>query len=154
MVKYAIILLGIVAVVGYAIFVLAPHAFKPSPGVSRKRWAYLFGAMFLAQIVLYVVAPFMNWWIPLGISTYSADIDLLFYVILGVTGVAFIGTGLVFVYELFKFPADPNRRALYTHGNHKLEMIWTAVPGVLLFLLAIGQIPAWKNVKLHEVNDD
>jgi cytochrome c oxidase subunit 2 len=124
--------------------------------VSRKRWAYLFGAMFLAQIVLYAVAPFMKWWIPVGASTYAWSIDLLFYIILAVTGVAFIGTGLIFVYELFKFPADPNRRALYTHGNHRLEMLWTFIPGVLLFLLAIGQIPAWKNVKLKadEVNDD
>jgi cytochrome c oxidase subunit 2 len=154
MVKYVVILLGILAVIGYAIYVLFPNAIKPSPGLSRKRWAYLFGIMFVAQIVLYAVAPAMNWWIPLGVSTYSNGIDMLFYIILAVTGVAFIGTGAIFIYELFVFPADPNRRALYTHGNHKLEMVWTAVPGVMLFLLAIGQIPAWKNVKLHEVNED
>ncbi len=156
MIKYALILLGIFAVLGYGMYVLAPQALKPSQGGGRKRWAYLFTAVFVAQIVLYAIAPFMNWWIPIGISTYSASIDFLFYVILAVTGVAFIGTGAIFMYELFKFPADPNRRALYSHGNHKLEMIWTAVPGVLLFLLAIGQIPAWKNVKLKasEVNDD
>jgi cytochrome c oxidase subunit II len=154
MVKYAIIFLGILAVIGYAIYVLAPHAVKPSQGVSRKRWGYLFGGMFVAQIVLYAIAPAMNWWIPIGVSTYSQGIDTLFYVILAVTGVTFIGVGLVFIYELFKFPADPNRRALYTHGNHRLEMLWTAIPGVMLFLLAIGQIPAWKNVKLHDVNDE
>ena len=44
----------------------------------------------------------------------------------------------MFTYALFKFGHDANHRAVYTHGNHKLEMVWSAVPGVLLILLGVG----------------
>jgi cytochrome c oxidase subunit 2 len=149
---YAIILLLTVAVIGYGVYVLFPQAMKPS-GKGTKRWAYLFGGTLFAELMLFVVAPVVGWWMPPYRSTYGGDIDLLFYVILAVTGVTFIGVSIVFVYVLFKYPADPARRAIYTHGDHKLEMIWTAAPGVLLFLLAIGQIPAWVKVKIQNLDD-
>jgi cytochrome c oxidase subunit 2 len=149
---YAIILLLTVAVIGYGVYVLFPQALKPS-GRRTKRWAYLFGAMLFAELMLFVVAPVFGWWMPPYRSTYGGDVDLLFYVILAVTGVAFIGVSIVFVYVLFKYPADPARRAIYTHGDHKLEMLWTAIPGVMLFLLAIGQIPAWVKVKIQNLDD-
>src|SRR5262249_33946510 len=66
----------------------------------------------------------------------------------------FIGVGAVFLYVLYRFPSGTGRRALYTHGNHRLEMIWTAVPGLLLLLLAIRQIPAWARVKLQNVDEE
>jgi len=151
--KIAIILLLALAVVGYGFYVLVPQAVKPS-GKGTKRWAYLFGAIMLAEVLLFVVSPMLGWWLPPAKSTYAWDIDLLFYVILFVTGITFVGVGIVFTYVLFKFPNDPNRRALYTHGNLKLELIWTAVPGVLLFLLAVGQIPAWSKIKLRDMTQD
>jgi len=147
MLKYAIFAILMLAVVGYGLYVLFPAALKPSPDGSKKRWGYLFGIILTAEALLFVVAPLMDWWLPKGVSTYSGDVDLLFYVILGVTGVTFIAVSAVFVYTLFKYPAQVGRKALYTHGNHRLEMLWTAVPAVLLILLAVGQIPAWFKIK-------
>jgi cytochrome c oxidase subunit 2 len=154
MIKYAIIALAIGAVLAYGLYVLIPQAFKPSSGGGRKRWAYLFGGVLLAEVIISVLSPALNWWLPVGRSTYADDVDLLFYVILAVTGITFLGVCSVFVYLLLRYPAEPGRRAIYTHGNHRLEMFWTLIPGVLLFLLAIGQIPAWVNVKLHNVDEN
>lgn len=149
-----ILLIGITAVIGYGIYVLVPAAFKPSGNGGHKRWAYLFGAMLLAEVLLFAVAPIFKWWMPAGMSTYADSIDLLFYVILAVTGVTFIAVGIVFTYVLLAYPSGVGRRSIYTHGNHTLEMIWTAAPGVLLFFLAIGQIPAWKDVKLQQYDEN
>lgn len=138
-------LVFVVLTIGVAVgglYVLFPAAFD-----RNRRWAMLFGVMLLAEALLFVVAPFANWWLPKGVSTYSWDVDLLFYVILAVTGVTFIGVSVMFVYCLFKYPAQEGRKAWYTHGNHKLEMIWTGIPAVLLIFLAVGQIPAWFKVK-------
>lgn len=150
---YAIILLLTVAVIGYGFYVLFPQAMK-STGRGAKRWAYLFGVTLLLEVLLFVISPVLGWWLPPAKSTYSWDVDLLFYVILAVTGVTFIAVSIVYTYILFKFPKDPERRSVYTHGNHTLELVWTAVPGVLLFLLAIGQIPAWAKVKLRDMTED
>jgi cytochrome c oxidase subunit 2 len=147
MLKFAIFGVLLLAVAGFGLYVLFPAALKPSPEGGRKRWGYLFGTMLLAEALLFVVAPLMNWWLPKGVSTYSDDVDLLFYVILAVTGVTFIGVSAVFVYALFKYPRTAGRKSLYTHGSHKLETIWTAIPAVLLIVLAVGQIPAWFKIK-------
>ena len=147
MLKFAIFGLLTLAVAGYGLYLLFPAAFRPSPGGGSKRWAYLFGVVLTAEALLFVVAPVMNWWLPMSASSYSGGIDRLFYIILAVTGVTFIAISAVFIYVLFKYPAEVGRKSHYTHGNHRLEMIWSAVPAVILVLLGIGQIPAWLNVK-------
>lgn len=150
---YVIISLLTLAVMGYGVYVLFPQAMR-STGRRTKRWAYLFGVTLFAEFMLFVIAPVMGWWMPPYRSTYGGDVDLLFYIILVVTGVTFIAVSVVFVYCLFKYPADPARRAIYTHGDHKLEVLWTAIPAVMLFLLAIGQIPAWVKVKIQNLDDN
>jgi len=139
---WPIALIGILAVAaaGYGVYVLVPTLLRP-------RWAYLFGAVLALELALFVVAPFVGWWLPRGVSTYSGAVDALFYGILAVTGVTFIGVSIVFTIILFRFTADPERRSVYTHGSHKLEMIWTAVPAGILVILSIVQIPAWLKVK-------
>ena len=42
---------------------------------------------------------------------------------------------------------SPDRRAVYVHGNHKLEIFWSAVPGAILLLIAILQIRTWADIK-------
>ena len=59
----------------------------------------------------------------------------------------FVATEALLVYNLWAFGYDPNRKSEYTHGNHKLEMYWTVVPGILLILLALSQIPIWHKIK-------
>ncbi|HEV3145827.1 MAG TPA: cytochrome c oxidase subunit II transmembrane domain-containing protein [Gemmataceae bacterium] len=147
MVKFGIFILLTIAVAIFGLYALFPGALKPSPEGGRKRWAYLFGIVLLLEALAVPFAAAMGWWLPKSASTFSFGIDLLFYIILAVTGITFIGVGAIFTYVLFKYPADPGRRSWYTHGSHKLEMVWTAVPAVLLFVLAIAQIPAWLEVK-------
>src|SRR5262249_21321687 len=50
----------------------------------------------------------------------------------------------------FRFAGRTGRKASYVHGNHTLEMVWTLVPGVILFLLAIVQINVWAEVKFQK----
>src|SRR5262249_1821814 len=104
----------------------------------------------LAAFLLFVVAPFVpGWWLPNDVSTFGHGIDVLFYVILGVTGFFFVLTEAILVYALYKFTYRAGHKSSYTHGHHQLEVIWTLVPGVLLFLLAIVQINVWADVKFQ-----
>src|SRR5262249_5355946 len=77
-------------------------------------------------------------------------IDGLFYLILGITGFFFVLTEAILVYALLRYTARPGHKASYTHGNHKLELIWTVVPGAILLLLAIVQINVWAEVKVQK----
>jgi cytochrome c oxidase subunit 2 len=113
----------------------------------QKYWSLVFGVTMLLAFVLTAVSPLMGWWLPRDVSTYGAGIDRLFYLILGVTAFFFVLTEAIMAYALWKFAYRPGHKASYTHGNHRLEVVWTLVPGVILFLLALWQIDVWADVK-------
>jgi cytochrome c oxidase subunit 2 len=134
-----------------------------------KWWSLLFGVVILACTLLFVIAPFVGWWLPGGHSTHAGGIDLLFYLILAVTGFFFLLTEGLLVVFMWMFgsksgphvegqpPATPPGHGFaakitgplkkYIPDEHRLEMLWTAVPAIILFLLAIGQIPVWAGIK-------
>lgn len=89
----------------------------------------------------------MNWILPPGVSTFAADIDGIYYLILIITGIAFVVTEVALVWFLFKYRAQPGRRAVYTHGSAKAEIIWTAVPAVTVVIIGIMSASVWSNIK-------
>ena len=88
-----------------------------------------------------------GWWLPENISTYGQRIDNLFYVILVLTMVVFFGVQGTLIYFLFKFRHREGTKAHYYHGNDKLEVIWTAIPAVILVILAFMGQGVWDEVK-------
>ncbi len=89
----------------------------------------------------------MTWRLPEGVSTYSPTIDHLFYLILAITGAAFVLTEALLFYFAFRYRRKEGVRATYTHGNNTLEVIWTIVPAVLLVALAFVSRNAWDMIK-------
>jgi cytochrome c oxidase subunit 2 len=117
----------------------------------QKFWSILFGVTMAGALLLFIVSPFISgWWLPRDISTYGGGIDRLFYLILAITGFFFILTEAILVFAMYRYVARPGQKSSYVHGNHKLEMIWTLVPGVILFLLAVTQINVWAEVKFQK----
>src|SRR5947209_7818358 len=100
----------------------------------RYFWGVLFGVVLLGAFVLTAVSPAMGWWLPRSVSTYSPDIDRLYYWILAVVAFFFVLTEALLVYIMIRWTAEPGRRSQFVHGNHRLEMLWTVIPGVILFL--------------------
>jgi len=132
-----------------------------------KWWSLLFGVVILASTLLFVVAPFVGWWIPGGFSTHSGEVDGLFYVILWVTGFFFLLTEGLLVLFMYQFGsrAAPGTQGSTTPPGHafaerlagpfkkyvpneqRLELIWTAIPALILLVIAVGQIPSWARIK-------
>lgn len=87
---------------------------------------------------------------PKSNSTFAQGVDTLFFVILWVTGLAFILTEAFLLYCIAGFRSRPGERSHYTHGNHRLEMFWTVGIAVALLLLAIVQWDMWKEIKTEQ----
>ncbi len=113
-----------------------------------KGWSIFFGVILLACFLSLVIAPFMGWWLPKNIASFGPDVDFLFYIILYLTGFFFVLTEAILVFVMWKYTYDPNRKATYAHGNHRLEVLWTIVPAAILLYIAFAQVPAWAR---HEV---
>ena len=96
----------------------------------------------------------MRSWLPEGVSTYSGSIDHMFYMILWVTGVGFIVTEVVLFAFAFMYRSRPGRRATYTHGNGKLEIIWTVVPAAFFVFLGFMSQNVWSSIKGHVPHTD
>ena len=115
----------------------------------QKWWSLVFGAVLLAEFLLFAIAPAADWWLPhlANRETFGKDIDNLFYVILWVTALFFVLTEVILVVGMWRFAGEPGRRSVYVHGNHKLEMAWTLVPAAILLFIAFVQISAWADIK-------
>jgi cytochrome c oxidase subunit 2 len=110
-------------------------------------WSVLFGVVMLMALLLFIVAPWVGWGLPHNVSTFGGAIDSLYFGILAVTGFFFILTEALQVYAMWKFRKRTNGRSQYSHGNHRLEMVWTLIPGVILLVIAIVQVRTWAEVK-------
>lgn len=97
----------------------------------------------------------MNWLLPPGASTFAADIDRLYYLILVITGIAFVVVEAGLLWFVVKYRTRPGRVAHYTHGSVRAEVIWTAIPAVTVVILGILSGRVWNHIRgSHSVPPD
>jgi cytochrome c oxidase subunit 2 len=92
----------------------------------------------------------MSWILPPAASTFADDIDGLYYLILWVTGIAFVLVQATLVWFLFRYRARPGRRARHYHGSWRAEVVWTAVPAIGVLMLGIASARVWAQIKGRE----
>ena len=97
------------------------------------------------------VAP-QTFWLPARETAdhNAAEIDHLFNLILWLTGVTMVLVLLVLIAFLVKYRAKPGAKAFYTHGSHKVEIVWTIAPALILLWLALIQANTWLDIKAPE----
>ncbi|WP_315852009.1 cytochrome c oxidase subunit II [Tautonia rosea] len=88
------------------------------------------------------------------VSTAAGQIDHLYILLLVITGITFIGVAVALVLILWKFRAQPGRRAHYSHGSLRLEIIWTVIPAAILVFIALYQLRAWADIKIQSTWPD
>lgn len=119
----------------------------------KKFWVLLFALVPVGAVGLYFWAKSSGLtavWLPDNISTIGKDIDHLIWLIYGITGVVFLLVNAIFVYVLWKYgAAKPEGKATYTHGNNRLETIWTIIPAAILAFIAFYQFGTWQEAKFR-----
>lgn len=98
-------------------------------------------------VYTFMVAADYGWWWPENVSTYGGEIDWLFDVIMYMVGFVFILTEVALFWFVLRYSKDDPTKGVFTHGNHKLEMVWTAVPAIALLGIAFLQMGAWSEIK-------
>jgi heme/copper-type cytochrome/quinol oxidase subunit 2 len=94
------------------------------------------------------------WWLPPVRSTHGDAIDSLFMVTFWITMVTFVAVELVLIVFLIKYRhrAD-KKKAVFTHGNTRLEMCWTLAPAVILMGLAVANKGVWDKLRFNPDGD-
>jgi cytochrome c oxidase subunit 2 len=131
----------------------------------KRFWCAFFVFWPIAALVVSWYAPAWNWWFPKGptgtgaaMSPLGERIDDLFYMILVVTTVTFIGTQAALGFVLFRGASLSDRehgedgagQAWFTHGSHNLEVMWTIVPAGILLFIALYQMDVWAEYRIKD----
>ncbi len=110
--------------------------------------AVLIWLITLASVVLFVSR---HWWFPQTISAHGPSVDTQFLITILVVGVSFTAAQVGLGYAIWRYRATPQEeRATYTHGNNRLEIIWTVVTAVVFVALAVMGQRVW--AQLHFQN--
>ena len=86
-------------------------------------------------------------WLPENVSTYGRQIDFMYELIYWITAVTFMLVAVAMLTFIVKYRHREGRRAIYTHGNTALEIVWTIVPALILVVLTILSVPTWARIK-------
>ena len=91
-----------------------------------------------------------RWWFPEAISEHGPRVDSQFLITITVCGIAFAAAqiGLGWVVWKYRSSAD-QQRASYSHGNNRLEVVWTVVTAIVFISLAVMGQRVWASLHLH-----
>lgn len=109
-------------------------------------------ALLIVMITILSVWMFVsgNWWFPDSISEHAPALDRQFKLTAIVVAAGFVLSQLALAYAIVKYGRKGNQRAVYSHGNNKLEAIWTVVTAMIFVAVAVlGQI-VWYNLHVTE----
>ncbi len=68
-------------------------------------------------------------------SDHGERIDVMIWITLWVTGIVFVITQVALFWFAFKYQESDTRKAFYYPHNNNLEIIWTAIPAIVLTVL-------------------
>lgn len=105
----------------------------------------LFMILGLIGFFWYSFVHFDSYNLPVA-SEHGEVTDYLFWVTMAVTVVAFVLIFIVMFWFTFKYRYEEGRKAAFFADDHKLEIVWTVVPAIVLALLIFSGLRAWNDI--------
>jgi cytochrome c oxidase subunit 2 len=121
---------------------------------ARAPVAQMLGIGAIASALGIALALLIDWF-PVGASTQAKQVDTLWDVLLIVSVPIFVLVVTVVLYSAIRFRMRPGEELVDgppIHGNTRLEVIWTAIPAVLLVALCTYAYVVLTNVEEAKAN--
>lgn len=91
-----------------------------------------------------------RWWFPEAISEHGPRVDSQFMITIIVVGVAFALAQIGLGWVVWKYrDTASTTRATYSHGNNRLEVVWTVVTAIIFISLAVMGQKVWASLHLN-----
>lgn len=106
----------------------------------------VFGVIFLIFSVVSALEykDDMLWYgVNKSASAHGGAIDKTFNITLIFTGIVFFATQFLLFWFSYKYRGREGRKVLFMPHDNRLEMIWTAVPAVVMTFLVIAGLDTW-----------
>jgi cytochrome c oxidase subunit 2 len=110
-------------------------------------WLMLFMLAFVHGLLLFCMINYGDVLLPqLSASSEGENIDTLFKITFGLILIVQFFTQILIFFFSFKYRGNIDRQAVFFADSHKLEMIWTSVPAIVLTGLVLYGIYTWNTV--------
>ena len=120
---------------------------------DASRWngwlSLIFLVVFLTAVIIsaYNYKNLMLGYGPLqSASEHGGTLDSMFNITLFFTGIVFFITHIALFYFVYKYRWQKGRKAQFIAHDNKLEIIWTAIPAVVMTVLVVRGLNAWNKV--------
>ena len=127
---------------------------RPERPHARADWRQMVAIGVVASI-LGITAGLLIDWFPVAASGQAKPIDTLWDVLLIASIPVFVMVEVVVLFSVWKFRMRPGEELLDgppIHGNTRLEVIWTAIPAILLVGLCTYAFIVLEDVEKAEAN--
>lgn len=114
-------------------------------------------AVFIWVMTVLSVWMFLDgrWWFPKSISEHGPAYDRQFVLTIVVVGVAFAAAQLALGYAVWRFrDTGDGTRAVYSHGNNRMEILWTAITAVIFITVAVLGQRVWAGLHFEAAPAD
>lgn len=125
---------------------------KEAEAEGNKRNAYGM-LVFLGLFLIFTIGSSLYykdsilWYGPhQAASAHGGALDNIFNVTLFFTGIVFVATQILLFWYAYKYRKQEGKKALYISHNNKLEVIWTAIPAIVMTFLVVSGLDAWNDV--------
>ena len=120
---------------------------KANEGTARLMMPFLVAFLVLCCYSAYY---YKNWMLGFGplqsASEHGGSIDSLFWTTTVITGLVFFATQILLFWFAYKYQQREGRVGEFISHDNKLEVIWTAIPAVVMTFLVVGGLDAWNMI--------
>lgn len=79
-------------------------------------------------------------------SEHGPEYDNMFMITVVITGIVFVITQFLLFWYAYKYKHSTKRKALFYPDNHKIELLWTIVPAIVLTILVVRGLKTWTHI--------
>lgn len=132
---------------------IEPYETTDSDNRTQARLMLVFLVAYFAFVAYQLIAwgPHL---LPVSGSEHGEAIDGLMNTTWIIIFPVFIITHILLFYFAYKFAYDKNRRAEFYAHNNRLEMLWTAIPSVVLLTLILYGLSIWNETMEPLTSDE
>lgn len=117
------------------------------------------GIMFLVILVFGAIAitwsyiDAREYFLPEASSIHGRRTDDLFWFSMGILTIPFVFVNFLIFFFAWKYQYKKGNKASFYPDNHKLELIWTIVPAIVMALLVFTGWKAWSDITSEAPRD-
>ena len=116
----------------------------------------VFLVLFLSGVIfssVYYMNEMLGYGPNISASVHGSSLDSTFNITLFFTGIVFVVTHILLFWYAYKFKEVKGRKALFMPHNNTLEVVWTAIPAVVMTFLVVNGLDTWNEV-MADVSED